>query len=277
MHLLLKDNQILNFPTMKIMGILNATPDSFFGESRVPLLEKAMNKAAEMIKEGAEIVDIGGESTRPGCDPVTPEEEAERILPLIQNLRKNFPGILISVDTYHASTAAKAFEYGADILNDISALNGDKDMADVAATYHVPVILMHMQGMPKHMQENPRYENVVKEVKNFFEQQIDFALSKGIKRERLILDPGIGFGKTLEHNLGLIRSVDCFKELHLPILLAGSRKTFIGQTLGNLPPEERLEGTMALSAFAAMHHIEMIRVHDVKENVRIVRMMEALQ
>ena len=122
---------------MKIMGILNATPDSFFGESRVPLLENAMNKAAEMIKEGAEILDIGGESTCPGCDPVTPEEEVERILPLIQNLRKNFPGILISVDTYHASTAAKAFEYGADILNDISALNEDKNIADVATTYHV--------------------------------------------------------------------------------------------------------------------------------------------
>lgn len=277
MDLLLKDDRILKFPKTKIMGILNTTPDSFYSESRLPDLKKAMIKAEKMISDGAEILDIGGESTRPGSDPVTPEEEAERVIPLIKGIRERFPEILISVDTYHASTAKKAFENGADILNDISALKGDAEMVAVAASYHVPVILMHMRGVPKHMQENPHYDDVVEEVKEFFAERIGFALAMGIKRERLILDPGIGFGKTLEHNLELIRCIDSFKEFRLPILLAGSRKTFIGEVLGGIKAEDRLEGTMALSSFAAMHDIEMVRVHDVKENLRIVRMTEAFK
>lgn len=275
MNLLLKDDKILEFKNIKIMGILNTTPDSFYSDSRVTELEEGLKRAEKMIADGAEILDIGGESTRPGSDPVSSEEEIQRIVPLIKAIRESFPHILISVDTYHASTAEEAFKAGADILNDISALNADPKMVDVALKYEVPVVLMHMKGLPKNMQINPHYDDVIQEVKKFYHERIDFATSRGIKRERLILDPGLGFGKNLDHNLALVKYIDEFKSFNLPILMAGSRKTFIGQTLNNTPPEDRLEGTLALTAFSAMHRLEMVRVHDVKENTRIARMMEA--
>jgi dihydropteroate synthase len=276
-YIALKDGRRYEFDRMKIMGILNATPDSFFAGSRVSNLEIAVERAKKMIEDGADILDIGGESTRPGSDPVSPEEEINRVVPLIQQIRKFNKDILISVDTYRAKTAEEAIKAGADIVNDISAMMFDEKMADVVRQYNVPVILMHIKGTPKDMQQNPHYDDVLKEVMEFFEERINYALSKGISKDKIIIDPGIGFGKLYEHNIELIRKVDEFHKLGYPILLAVSRKSSIGMALGNLPPEERLEGTMAITCYAALKNIQMVRVHDVKENKRAAMMIEVLK
>lgn len=276
-YITLKDGIRYNFDMMKIMGIINATEDSFFQGSRVSGLQPALERAIEMLDAGADILDIGGESTRPGSDPVSPEEEISRVVPLIREIKKLDRNVLISVDTYRAATAEEAIKAGADIVNDISAMAFDEKMADLVSEYGVPVILMHIKGTPKNMQANPMYTDVVKEVREYFEERIEFALSKGIGRDKLILDPGIGFGKRYEDNMELIKRVDYFHSLELPILLAVSRKSSIGTALGNLPPEERLEGTLAVTCLAAMKGIEMVRVHDVKENKRAAQMIEVLR
>lgn len=273
----LKSNEKFYFDNMKIMGIVNATPDSFYEESRNNCASIAIEKAMQMIIAGAHIIDIGGESTRPGALPISIEEEAERVVPIIKGIRSQNRDILISIDTYHAKTAQKAIEAGADIINDISAMTFDEDMADIVRIYNVPIILMHIKGTPRDMQKNPYYEDVVKEVKNFFDERINFAISSGIAREKLILDPGIGFGKLYEHNLELIKRIEEFQSFDLPLLLAVSRKSSIGTALGGLPPQDRLEGTIAVTCFAAMKNIEIIRVHDVLENSRAVRMIGALK
>lgn len=275
--IVLKDGKVYNFDNMKIMGILNATPNSFFEGSRVQDLELAVEKAKEMIKNGADILDIGGESTRPGSDPVEVDEEINRVVPLIEEIRKFDKNILISVDTYRAETAEAAIKAGADIINDISGLTFDDNMADVIKKYDVPVIIMHIKGTPKDMQKDPHYDDVIGEMKDFFKEQIDYALSKGIAREKIMLDPGIGFGKAYNHNIEAMKKIEEFYEFDMPILLAVSRKTTIGVALGNLPPEERLEGTIAITCYAALKGIEMIRVHDVLENCRAARMSEVLR
>lgn len=276
-YISLRDGKKYFFNGMKIMGIINATPDSFFEGSRVASLESALDRAKKMIDEGAEILDIGGESTRPGCEPVSEEEEIKRVVPVISSIRKLNKDILISVDTYRAKTAEEALKAGADIINDISAMTFDPDMADVVKKYNAPVILMHIKGTPKDMQKNPHYDNVVEEVYEFFKERIDYGISRGISKDKFILDPGIGFGKLFEHNMELIKRVDYFHKLDMPILLAVSRKSSIGMALGNLPTEERLEGTLAVTCYAALKNIEMIRVHDVKENKRAILMIEALK
>ncbi|EYE89378.1 dihydropteroate synthase [Fervidicella metallireducens AeB] len=273
----LKNGIEYNFDSMKIMGIINATPDSFFKDSRVSDEESALKRALKMIEEGADVIDIGGESTRPGSEPIGEEEEINRVVPLIKAIRNVNKDILISVDTYRAKTAEEAIKAGADIINDISAMTFDENMADVAVKYNVPVILMHIKGTPKDMQKNPHYNDVVMEVKEFFKNRIDYALSKGISKKKIILDPGIGFGKLFEHNIELIKRIDEFHSLGCPILLAVSRKSSIGMALGNLPPEERLEGTIAVTCFAALKNVEMVRVHDVKENKRAAMMIEVLK
>lgn len=276
-YVVLRDGRKYTFDKMKIMGIINSTPDSFFEGSRTPEGDNALQRALRMIEYGADILDIGGESTRPGSDPVTEDEEIERVVPLIRAIREINKDIIISVDTYRARTAEESLKAGADIINDISAMTFDEQMAEVALKYDAPVILMHIKGTPKEMQKNPFYEDVLKEVGEFFEERIQYALSKGIKRDKLILDPGIGFGKLYEHNIELIKNIGKFHCFDLPILLAVSRKATIGAALGNLPAKERLEGTIAISCYAALNNIEMIRVHDVLENRRAVRMIEALK
>ncbi len=276
-HIELRDGTIYKFDNMKIMGILNATDDSFYPSSRVDSVESAVDRAMEMIEDRVDILDIGGESTRPGSDPVSVEEEIERVVPVINGIRKKDKDILISVDTYRSETAEEAIKAGANIINDISAMTFDDNMADIVVKYNVPIILMHIKGTPKNMQQNPHYDNVVEEVKNFFEERIDYAVKKGIKKEKLILDPGIGFGKDFDHNMELIKKINSFFIFNLPILLAVSRKSSIGQALGNVPVEERLEGTMAVSCYAAMKNVDIIRVHDVLENKRAVRMIEVLK
>ncbi|MEE1352417.1 MAG: dihydropteroate synthase [Acutalibacteraceae bacterium] len=276
-HILLKDGTLHTFTNMEMMGIINVTPDSFYSGSRAFGTEKAMERAEKLISEGAAFLDIGGESTRPGSAPVTPEEEQERVCPVIHAIKERYPDILLSVDTYHAATAQKACEAGVDIINDISALTFDPDMVHVVAENQVPVILMHINGRPDHMQDNPHYDDVVEDVYAFLDQQIDFSLAHGISDERIIIDLGIGFGKTVQHNIDLLKNIDRFQDLGMPHLLAVSRKSFIGATLHEEDPEERLFGTVGVSAYAAMHGIEMARVHDVKANLDAVRMVEALQ
>jgi len=276
-YMTLKDGSVYNFDSMKVMGILNATDDSFFPGSRVGSVENATNIAMNMIENGADILDVGGESTRPGSDPVSEEQEIGRVVPVIRGIREKNKDILISVDTYRAKTAEGAIKAGADIINDISAMTFDERMADVVVKYNVPVILMHIKGSPKNMQKSPHYDDVVGEVKDFFKERIEYAISKGIQRDKLILDPGIGFGKNFEHNMELIRKIDSFYDFDLPVLLAVSRKSSIGAALGNLPVEERLEGTIAVSCFAAMKGVDMVRVHDVLENKRAITMIEVLK
>lgn len=273
----LSDGRIIKYEKMLVMGILNATPDSFYAASRTAALKSGMDRAESMLAAGADILDIGGESTRPGSDPVSSEEECRRVVVLIHTIKKRFPATVISIDTYHADTAEKAIEAGADIINDISAMRFDSRMAAVAAQAKTPVILMHMQGTPKTMQAQPCYGDVMQHIKNFFKERINYALAQGLNHNQLLIDPGIGFGKTVEHNLKIMKHLHDFTDFHLPVLLAASRKGMIGSVLGNLPPEERLAGTLATTAQASVSGAHLVRVHDVLENVRFIRMMEAIR
>jgi len=256
----------------KVMGIINVTPDSFYSGSRVNEID-LLNKVEEMIRYGVDIIDVGGESTRPGAKPVPLEEELRRTVNAVKLIRKHFE-IPISVDTYKSEVARLSLEYGADIINDISAMRFDEKMVEVAAQYKCPVILMHMKGTPRTMQENPQYDDVVEEIIEFFRERVEFLKSFGV--DNIIVDPGIGFGKKLEHNLEILRRIDEFKRLGYPILIGASRKSMIGMLL-NLPPEERLNGTLAITAYCVLHNVEFIRVHDVKENVEVVKIIEAIK
>lgn len=273
----LKDGSRKEFRRMEMMGIINVTPDSFYEGSRASGTEAALKRAEQMISEGASILDIGGESTRPGAEAVTTEEEIRRVCPVVSAIKEKHPEILISVDTYHAGTAKAAIAAGADIINDISGMTFDPEMADVVAEAGVPVILMHTGGRPDVMQQDPHYDDVVQEVYDYLDRQIRYAMDHGIDRERIIIDLGIGFGKTYEHNIELLKNIDRFAELGMPHLLAVSRKSFIGKALDEADPADRLFGTIAVTLYAQEHGVEMARVHDVKANLDAVRMMEALK
>nr|WP_207730216.1 dihydropteroate synthase [Clostridium botulinum] len=273
----LKDGREINYENLKVMGIINCTPDSFYEGSRKDSIEEALKTAEKMLKEGAEILDIGGESTRPGSDPVDEEEEIKRVVPVIREIKNKFKDVIISIDTYRANTAKAAIEAGADIVNDISAMKYDENMVKVVKEYDVPVILMHVKGKPKDMQVEPAYGDLMKEIHLYFNERIDYCKAHGISDDKIILDPGIGFGKTVEHNLKIMNRIEELKSFNLPVLLAASRKATIGKVLGNLPAEERLEGTIALSCLAVDAGIQMVRVHDVKENIRAIRMLEAVR
>ena len=276
-RLLMKDGTWKEFRQMEMMGIINVTPDSFYDASRNADTASALETAERMIREGASFLDIGGESTRPGADPVTPKQEIDRVCPVIRELKARHPQILLSVDTYHADTAEAAVEAGADLINDISGLTFDPRMADVAAEAGVPLILMHTKGRPDVMQNDPAYEDVVREVGDYFVRQMAFAESRGILRERIMLDPGIGFGKTCVHNLALLQATEYFCGLGRPVLLAVSRKSFIGQILGEESPADRLYGTVAATLYGRAHGAVLARVHDVKANLDAVRMMDVLE
>ena len=272
----LADQRILEYGHVVVMGILNITPDSFYAGSRVHSLKDVINRAGQMLSDGAEILDIGGESTRPGSESIDAQEEIARIVPVVQALRKEYPESILSIDTYHADTAEAALTMGADIINDISAMEYDGKMIDVVVKNNAPVILMHMRGTPKNMQQNTQYGNVVEEVAKYLHERAAMLRGHNFPKEKIILDPGIGFAKNVEQNLKLMQGLNEMTGSGYPLLLAASRKTTIGKVLGDIPPEERLPGTIATSLQAVYAGANMVRVHDVKENVQAIRMLEAI-
>ena len=272
----LADGRLLTYEQLQVMGILNITPDSFYAGSRVAALEEVVARGGQMLAEGAAVLDIGGESTRPGSDSVSAEEELERVIPVIEALHKAYPEAILSVDTYRAATAKAALAAGAHIINDISAMEADPDMAQVVVASGAPIILMHMRGTPKNMQSNCEYKDVVEEVALYLAERAQVLVDQGVSPRKIILDPGIGFAKNVEQNLLLMRDLQVLTGLGYPVLLASSRKSTIGAVLGNVPAEERLEGTIATSLQAVYAGAQMVRVHDVQANTRAVRMLEAI-
>jgi dihydropteroate synthase len=258
-----------------VMGILNVTPDSFSDGGRFTQVESAVAQGAAMARDGAAIVDIGGESTRPGSDRVEAAEELARVLPVIERLRAETPAVL-SIDTYKADVARQALDAGAALVNDVSALRMDPDMAGVVADAGCPVVLMHMQGEPKTMQTDPHYDDVVDDVRAFLETRMAFAVDAGIAEEQILLDPGIGFGKTVAHNLTLLRELGRLKELGRPLVLGASRKRFLGAILG-AEPGGRLIGTVATTVTGLLQGADIVRVHDVRENFEALRVVIALR
>lgn len=274
---LLADGRRLTYDRMAVMGILNVTPDSFYAGSRRQGTDAVLAQAERMLADGAAILDIGGESTRPGADPVTAEEERARVLPAVEQVKRRFPEAVVSVDTYRASLAREALAAGADIINDISAMQADPGMLQAVVDTGAPIILMHMRGVPKNMQTQCQYDNVVQEVAASLDERARLLRGRGIGPDKIILDPGIGFAKDTPQNLALIQGLNALTGSEYPVLMAASRKTVIGQVLGGLPPEERLEGTLAISAASVYAGAELVRVHDVRENVRLIRMLEAIR
>lgn len=256
------------------MGVVNVTPDSFYDGGTYFDIARAIERGLELAAEGADIIDVGGESSRPGSDPVSTEEERRRVLPVIKALREK-TDLLISIDTTKAEVADAAMGEGADIINDISAGRFDPQLLPLAAKSGAGIILMHMKGTPKTMQLNPHYEDVLAEVKSFLEQRIAAAEACGINRERIIIDPGIGFGKRHEDNLVLLNHLNFFLDLGRPILVGVSRKAFIGKIL-NLEPTERLEGTIAAALVGLIRGASILRVHDIRAVKRAVAVSEAI-
>ena len=257
-----------------VMGILNVTPDSFSDGGRNLDPSTAVKTAIQMVEDGARIIDVGGESTRPGADPVDESEELRRVVPVIEALSHEID-VAISIDTTKASVATTALKAGAHIVNDVSALRHDSAMRDVVRDSGAGVVLMHMLGEPRTMQRDPRYADVVTEVRSSLTTWAAEAMASGIAKDSIVIDPGIGFGKTLEHNLALIRHIDALLEEGYPVMVGPSRKAFIGGVL-DLPVEERLEGTAAVVAWLAAKGVQIVRVHDVREMSRVVRMTEAI-
>ncbi len=259
-------NSVLG-PDPVLVGALNVTPDSFSDGGDFLDPERAAARAATMLAEGAQIIDVGGESTRPGADPVLPEEEARRVVPVIRRIMAERPDAIVSIDTYRAGTAEAALEAGAGIVNDVTALRGDPRMAGVVADARCPVVLMHMLGEPKTMQRDPRYGDVVREVRDFLAARAERAAAAGVEEESIILDPGIGFGKTLEHNLMLLKHLGSVVELGFPVFVGVSRKSFIGRINGVEEAKERVFGTVAANVIACERGVTFFRVHDVRPNV----------
>jgi len=272
------------------MGILNVTPDSFSDGGAFADTERAVAHAQAMSAAGADIIDIGGESTRPGAEPVSAEEEIRRVVPVIERLAtvrsrgtEAAPTLCISVDTTKAAVAERALAAGARIVNDISALQFDARMADVVRDAGAGLVLMHMRGTPRTMQVEPRYDDVVAEVSAFLAERIAFAESRGIKKSQIAIDPGIGFGKTVAHNVALLAHLETLGSLGCPVVIGASRKSFIGKVLAPLgagrgrEPQERLAGSVAVAVWAVTHGARVVRVHDVAETVDAVRMAEAIQ
>jgi dihydropteroate synthase len=259
-----------------VMGILNVTPDSFSDGGRYTDAGSAVAHAASMIEDGAAIIDVGAESTRPGADPVPADVQIDRVIPVIERIRESHPARCISIDTQSAAVAQAALDAGADWVNDISALGGDARMAELVAERKCPVVLMHMQGTPRTMQAAPRYGDVVAEVGRFLEERIARAIEAGVARDHIVIDPGLGFGKSVEHNLELLRRITALVSIGRPVLVGASRKSFIGRTLGRDEPADRLPGSLACAAVAVQAGARIIRSHDVRATVDVVRMCGAL-
>lgn len=263
--------KLLRFTSPIVMGIINITPDSFYTGSRKKNIEEALQKARQMIEEGASIIDIGGQSTRPGSEQIGAALEAERVLPVIEALHKEFAGIVISTDTYHASVAKQSVLAGAGMINDISGGHYDKEMLAEVAKLGVPYICMHMKGTPVTMQQNPFYKNVTRDVFDYFTERTNAIRNSGIKD--LIIDPGFGFGKNIAHNFELLRNLSIFKMFKKPVLLGISRKSTIYKTLG-VSAEEALNGTTVLHTLGLANGAVILRVHDVKEAIQTIKLFD---
>ena len=258
----------------KIMGVLNITPDSFSDGGLYLRPEDAIKRIEEMIGEGAEIIDIGGESSRPGAEPIGEEEELKRVIPVIDAIKKK--KVRFSIDTYRSKVAQEALKRGAEFVNDISGMRFDKNMVKVVSDYNARVIIMHMKGTPKNMQRNPVYEDVIDEIMNFFAERIVFCEKNGLKRENIILDPGIGFGKRLEDNLKILKNLIEFRSFGTPVMIGASRKSFIKGITG-APVDERLAGSLAAVSEAFLQGIDYVRVHDVKETKQYLDVISAIE
>jgi dihydropteroate synthase len=256
-----------------VMGILNATPDSFSDGGDFNAANKALDHALDMIEQGANIIDVGGESTRPGAQPVSVSEELNRVIPVIDAIRKK-SAIAISIDTSKPEVMEAAVKSGADLVNDVNALR-EENAAHICAKLNVPVCLMHMQGEPRVMQKNPQYINVVEDIKQFLQQRIDDCIQADIKKENIILDPGFGFGKSLEHNLSLLKHLDEFAEMEVPILIGISRKSMLG-TILDAKVNDRLYGSIAAAVLAYSKGAQIFRVHDVKASVDALKICKAI-
>jgi len=264
------------------MGVLNVTPDSFYPDSRTRDISDAVSKAAQMEQEGADVLDIGGESTRPGASQVDLSTELERVIPVIQAIHQRLPHIPISIDTQKAEVARQALASGAQVINDISALRHDPEMAAVVAQNGARVVLMHMQGTPATMQKQPTYDDVIEELQRFFADRIEAAVRQGIAEDKIILDPGIGFGKTLAHNLAILQNLSRLKSFGRPLLVGISRKSFIGLLIAGEthpvpPPEARLEGTLAATLWALNEGATGLRVHDVAPTRQAIQVWQGLK
>ncbi|MBI4394167.1 MAG: dihydropteroate synthase [Euryarchaeota archaeon] len=258
-----------------IMGILNVTPDSFSDGGRFVDTDRAIERGVEMEREGADVIDVGGESTRPGASPVPEEAELRRVGAVIEGLARRVE-VPISVDTYHAKVAREALDLGADIINDVTALRGDPEMANVVADSGRPVVLMHMLGEPRFMQRDPVYGDVVAEVRRFMEERVAAAAKAGVGPHQVIIDPGLGFGKTFEHNLELIKRLPELSRLGYPLLVGHSRKSFIGRLTGVNDADRRIAGTIAVGTMLVSNRADMLRVHDVREAVESAKVADAL-
>jgi dihydropteroate synthase len=257
-----------------VMGIINLSPDSFYGESRCKTVEQALSAAERILEEGADILDIGAESSRPGSVPITVQEELDHLLPVLIKLVE-VSNIPISVDTYKSKVAHEALKSGASIINDIKGLQQSEEMAQTISRFQAGVILMHMQGSPETMQDRPQYDDVVTEVFEYLEQSIAIAVAAEINPEKIAIDPGIGFGKTDAHNLLILKNLNRLQELSKPVLLGVSRKSLIGNIL-NVPIEERLEGSIAAAVYGLTQGVSIIRTHDVRATRRAVKVAEAI-
>lgn len=252
-----------------IMGILNVTPDSFSDGGQFIEEQQALDHAFKMQEAGADIIDIGGESTRPGADPVSQQEELDRVIPVIQSLRGKLD-IPVSIDTYKSNVAKAALDAGASMINDISGLRFDPEMPAVAAKYQVPVVVMHIKGTPKNMQKNPVYSDLIGEMSQFLKDSVKIAEEAGIPRDQVIIDPGIGFGKSVKDNFIILNRLNEFHSIECPVLIGVSRKSFIGKTL-DIPEKERLMGTAAAVAVSVIKGAHILRVHDVSEMNQVIR------
>jgi dihydropteroate synthase len=259
-----------------VMGILNVTPDSFADGGLYFDKFSAIDRAHQIVEEGADIIDIGGESTRPSSEPISIEEELRRTIPVIEAIADKIK-VPISIDTYKSEVAKAALDAGASMVNDISGLRFDPKMPEVVSEYKVPVVIMHIRGKPKDMQQDPVYEALIPEIMDYFRLGFKIATQTGISEDKIIIDPGIGFGKTYEHNLEIINNLREFTLLEKPILIGPSRKAFIGKILGDASATERLEGTAAVVAISIMNGANMIRVHDVKEMVKVAKVADAVK
>ncbi len=262
----------LHFEKTLIMGILNVTPDSFSDGGLFNNLDGAIAHAKKMVSDGADLIDVGGESSRPGSEPLSEKEELARILPIVRRLVDEL-SVPISIDTYKPAVAETCLQAGAHLINDITGLT-NPTMRTIAADHNVPVVMMHMLGTPKNMQQNPVYQDAIEDIKSFFQRQIAAAKKTGI--QQIIIDPGIGFGKTVEHNLQILKHLETFKTLGCPILTGPSRKSFIG-TITGLPVNNRLAGTIAAVTVAVMNGASIVRVHDVKECKQALQIIDAIR
>ena len=265
---LLNDWLLKNKKQSLLMGILNVTPDSFSDGGQYLAKNSAVNHALKMINDGADIIDIGGESTKPFSEPVSLDEELSRVIPVIEALRKE-TDVCISIDTTKSEVAHQALGMGASIINDVSAMEFDKKMVDIALKYDCPIVLMHMEGVPKNMQENPQYSSLISEIISYLKARVDFAVSKGINRNKIIIDPGIGFGKSVEDNFEIINNLNHFTELGFPVMLGASRKSFIGIAL-DVPENKRIEGSLAANIIGLQKGISIFRIHDVDQNRKAI-------